>query len=326
MKSLEPLDPSSGKAQPMTSNVTFSVIIPTYNRAKKIKSCLQAIVEQNYPKHKFEVIVVNDGGCSLEAVVQPFTSSVSIRLVNQENAGPAEARNRGAIEAVYDFLAFTDDDCYPDADWLQRLASRCCAHPQALIGGHTVNQLTGNWYSTASQWIVDVAYRYYNSNPDQAKFFASNNMVFPRRKFLKLGGFHPHFRTSEDRDICDRWLLMGYPMIYDETVRIAHAHPLNLSSFWKQHLNYGRGAFNYHNIRAHRGAAPFQPDFSFYGKLLRYPFECASPPKGFVISFLMGLSQVASAVGYLLEKTHSSVVLNAGAAELFPLRDSANAE
>src|SRR5919109_3753697 len=49
------------------------------------------------------------------------------------------------------------------------------------------------------------------------------------------GGFDTTFRTSEDRDLCDRWLHHAYRMIYAPEVIVSHAHPLTLRTFWRQH-------------------------------------------------------------------------------------------
>ncbi|MGC1309949.1 MAG: glycosyltransferase [Phormidesmis sp.] len=297
----------------------FSIIIPTYNRPQQLTHCLTALAEQDFSTQRFEVIIVNDGGDSLEDVVESFKGRLAIALIYQQNTGPAQARNQGATLAKGDFLAFTDDDCCPSADWLSQLAKQCQATPEVLIGGQTLNSLPQNFCSTASQLTVELAYQYFNPSPHEARFFASNNMVFPRQHFLKLGGFHAEFRTSEDREICDRWLLSGRTMIYVSAVKIHHTHRLSLSDFWQQHLGYGRGAYCYHTIRSKRGSPPFRPDFSFHRRLFTYPFQQFAAPKAVAISGLMCLAQLASLVGYFLEKNRSSQTLDRLYKELVPL-------
>lgn len=282
--------------------IFFSVVIPTYNRPEQLANCLTALANQGYSHGSFEVIVVNDGGNSLDDVIAPFREQLDLVLIDQQNAGPAQARNRGAAAAKGDFLAFTDDDCCPAADWLQQLAEHCASTPDALVGGQTLNSLVENSYSVASQLIVDLAYQYFNPQPEQARFFAANNMVVPRRHFLDIGGFHPNFLTSEDRELCDRWLRTGRTMRYVSAVKIYHAHHLTLPGFWKQHLNYGQGAFSYHTIRTQRGEPPFRPDLSFFRQLLTYPFSQLAPHRAVPVSGLMVLSQVASLVGYFQNK------------------------
>jgi hypothetical protein len=108
------------------------------------------------------------------------------------------------------------------------------------------------------QLIVDFVYAYYNADPSQARFFASNNLAFPADRFRTFGSFDTTFRTSEDRDLCDRWLYHAYRMTYASEVVVSHAHQLPLRTFWRQHFNYGRGAFRFSRARGRCGSRLFQ--------------------------------------------------------------------
>lgn len=252
----------------------FSVIIPTYGRPDALRICVRALTALQYPRSRFEVIIVDDGGnVPLGPLLQPNAGDLRMKVVWQPNAGPAAARNFGAAQATGDMLAFTDDDCAPASDWLQNFASACLKRGPALLGGRTVNALQANPYAGASQLIIDVVYAHYNRDPSNAQFFASNNMAVPADLFRSLNGFNPGFRTSEDRDLCDRWRANGYRLRYAAEAVVFHAHPLTLGSFWSQHAGYGRGAWLYHTARARRGAGPFRPDWAFYRALLRSPLS-----------------------------------------------------
>ena len=126
----------------------FSVVIPTYNRPERLANCLEAISQLDYPRDRFEVIVVDDGSkIPLDSVVEPLQQKIpelQLKLIRQENAGPAAARNRGAAEAQGEFLAFTDDDCQPTTDWLIHFAAGFETAPEAMLGGKTINALSQN--------------------------------------------------------------------------------------------------------------------------------------------------------------------------------------
>ena len=185
----------------------FSVIVPTYNRPGQLEACLTALAALRYAVDRFEVIVVDDGSAEpVDTAVALFRNRLNVSVVRQENSGPAAARNRGVEHAGGAWLAFTDDDCLPNADWLQSLAHRLEKRANCVVGGRTVNGLTGNLCSAMSQIIVDVVYRYYNARPEQALFFATNNLAMPLELFRRIGGFDEAFTTSEDRDFCDRCL------------------------------------------------------------------------------------------------------------------------
>src|SRR5207247_291754 len=120
----------------------FSIIIPTYSRPEQLAACLEAIARLDYPRERFEVIVVDDGSPSPpHDVVAAIGARIAAKSLWQHHAGPAAARNKGATCAQGDFLVFTDDDCLPDRNWLLAFAQRFMATPNHLIGGRTLNAL-----------------------------------------------------------------------------------------------------------------------------------------------------------------------------------------
>ncbi|HHP7243214.1 MAG TPA: glycosyltransferase [Elainellaceae cyanobacterium] len=284
----------------------FSVIIPTYNRPEQLTTCLESLTQLDYPRDRFEVIVVDDGSDKpLDSVVANFKDQLNLKLIRQSNAGPAAARNHAAQHTEGKYLAFTDDDCSPATNWLQALEKCFAASPDRIVGGRTVNALTDNPYSTTSQNIISMGYMHYNAIPDQARFFASNNMVVPADRFRDMGGFDESFTTSEDRELCDRWLHQGYPMTYSPEVVIYHAHPMTLRSFWKQHFSYGQGAFRFHKTRAEKGWGNFQIEGNYYLNLLRYSLDNGPEKQGLVLIAVLFISQVANAAGFFGEMIRS---------------------
>ena len=288
----------------------ISIVIPTYNRPDKLAECLESLTKLEYPRDSYEVIVVDDGSkMSLESVVENFNNQIEITLLKQPNAGPATARNTGAKQAKGEFLAFTDDDCKPAPDWLNKIAACFAKKPDCLIGGKTINILSENPFSTASQELINYLYSYYNRDPEQATFFASNNIAISKQRFHEIGGFDTTYprAAAEDREFCDRWLQYGNQMIYVPEVNVYHAHKLTLSSYWKQHFFYGRGAFCFHQVRAKRAHREIKVEpISFYLNLLKYPLsQNISQPK-LLLSALLFISQVAGVVGFLWERNYQT--------------------
>ncbi|MCD4718185.1 MAG: glycosyltransferase [Desulfobacterales bacterium] len=283
----------------------FSIIIPTYSRPRQLTSCLCSIVRMDYPVDRFEVIVVDDGSeKSPEAIVRSFREHIDITLLSESHAGPAAARNTGAARAKGAYLAFTDDDCAPELDWLQNLTARFSKTSDCAIGGRTVNALPDNSFSTTSQLLVDYLHSYYNIDFNRAHFLTSNNLAMPADRFHAIGGFDHNFfhAGGEDRDICEVWLHHGYRMLYAPEIIVRHTHKLTLASFWKQHLNYGRGAFRFHQKRFQRVHKSIRLEpLSFYMNLLRYPFSLSYGRRTLLLMALFVLSQVANAVGFVYE-------------------------
>lgn len=284
----------------------FSIVIPTYSRPRQLADCLQSIARLDYPRDRFEVIVVDDGSpMPPEDVVDSFCDRLDVTLLTHLHAGPAAARNTGAAQAKGEFLVFTDDDCTPAPDWLQALAARFATAPDCAIGGQTLNTLTDNPYSTASQLLIAYLYIYYNADSQQARFFASNNLAVPAVRFRAIGSFETTYTraAAEDREFCDRWLYYGYRLIYAPEVLVYHAHALTFRTFFWQHFNYGRGAFGFRQARAQRdqGRIKVEP-LSFYLNLLQYPFSQAQGRWAMLLAALLVVSQVANAAGFVWKR------------------------
>ncbi|HMG76758.1 MAG TPA: glycosyltransferase [Pyrinomonadaceae bacterium] len=299
---------------------SFSIIIPTYSRPEQLAACLEAIARLDYPRERFEVIVVDDGSLSpSESVVASFSSRIEAKSLREHHAGPAAARNKGATCAAGDFLVFTDDDCLPDRDWLRAFAQHFMATPDYLIGGRTLNALPDNLYSAASQAIIEVVYEHFNA-PGDALFFASNNFAVPAETFRQVGGFDENFFTSEDREFCDRWTCRGYRMTYAPEALIHHAHPLGLGTLWRQHFGYGRGAFRFHRLRRLRDGTRINPDRKFYFQLLRYPSVTEKGHRAVALTSLICWTQLASTAGFAWEMiTHRPELSTASAQTQKPM-------
>ena len=285
--------------------IDFTIIVPTLNRPEQLAGCLRALAGLNYPREGFELIVVDDGSrMPLEPVISQVSKQLTVTLRRQANAGPAAARNNGAAKARGRFLAFTDDDCEPASGWLSVLAARLDAEPDRMVGGRIVNSLPGNPFSSASQLIVDLVYAHYNVDAGRARFLASNNMAMGTDLFHSIGGFSPSFRTSEDRDLCDRWVHAGYRLVYEPHALVYHRHSLGFRSFWDQHTAYGNGAFRFNRSHALRRAPGSTLDPGFYmGSLLRFPRALSGMENRRAWSMvpLMILWHIANTVGFVSE-------------------------
>jgi GT2 family glycosyltransferase len=250
------------------SPLECSVVVPTRNRPDQLDACLDALASQSLPPDRFEVIVVDDG---TEAPVAPrleaWRRRLSVGQARTPGAGPAAARNAGVALAAGRYLAFTDDDCRPSPGWLQALLAVLRRRPGALAGGRTVNMLAELAASETSQVISEVVHDYYNADPEDARFFSSNNLAAEAAAFRRLGGFDPAFRTSEDRDLCHRWRAAGGRLVYVPDALVGHAHRLNLAGFWHQHLHYGRGACRHRRAVQARTGTEGTVEFGFYAGL-----------------------------------------------------------
>jgi GT2 family glycosyltransferase len=284
----------------------FTVIVPTYDRPVPLAKCIRALRAQDYDPESFEVVVVDDGSrkppdLGLGPIGDRF------RVIVASHGGPGRARNRGAQEACGRWIAFTDDDCEPEPSWLSALARAFRAGETGALGGRTQNGLPDNPFSTASQTLIDYLYLSWNQPGSAAPLFTSNNLALPAELFRTLGGFDASFplAAAEDRDFCDRLARAGHRLTYVPAAEVVHRHDLSLRGFFRQHLNYGRGAVRFHQLKSRRTGQASGPglDPSFYSGLIRHVWN-ARVPRPFSIAALLVLSQFAGGLGYVIERFH----------------------
>jgi GT2 family glycosyltransferase len=283
---------------------SVSVVVPTHGRPRELLRCLHALARLDYPRARFEVVVVDDGALLSAEELRAAPGGIETTVVRQERAGPAAARNAGVREARGELYAFTDDDCAAAPGWLRALARAASRPGVGAAGGAVVNGLPENRYARASQAVTDIVYGYYAADPSDARFLASNNLAVTAGAFERAGGFDESFRTAEDRDVCDRLRGAGLRLMFVPGAEVVHFRPLGARGYVEQHFGYGRGATGFHRGRRERGTRSFPSDLRFYGDLPRLAgarLREASPADRPGLGALLGLWQAANAAGFLWE-------------------------
>jgi len=266
-------------------DLTFSVIIPTFNRPESLRSCLDSLAKQRFPNERFEVIVVDDGGTlPAQTVVEGFKDRISITICRQERSGPAGARNTGALRARSKYIAFMDDDCYADPEWLLELETAFQAgNPRCLLGGLVINAIPENVFAEVGEMILGIILHSYRPEPGGMYFFRAANLAASLTEFQGIGGFDADFGTAEDREFSDRWLHKRGSLVHVPKARVAHFNRSSFGTFCRQHFLYGKGAFHFHRVRRARRSGKFEVNhLLFYIRVFRAacrPTQSSIPAK-----------------------------------------------
>ncbi len=215
----------------------FSLIVCTRNGAERIAACLDAIANMAYRAH--ETIVVDDGSDDGTAAL------VSIRfpdvmLISIPPSGLSAARNIGAARATGDILAFTDDDCEPDAEWLLRLSTAFQDPTIAAAGGPNLPPIS----RTASEAVIRAAPgapSHVLLDDTTAEHLPGCNIALRRDVFQAIGGFDPVFRTAgDDVDFCWRLSDAGHRLGFVPGAFVWHWRRPSLRTFLRQQIGYGK--------------------------------------------------------------------------------------
>lgn len=201
----------------------FSVIIPTL-RGDHLKKVIASLNNQSFKD--FEVVIVDSKesrGLELEKMC-----FFPLKYVLDQSAGAVRARNIGIAQSNGKVIAFTDDDCQPDPDWLE--------NAKKIFQSRNIVGIEGSIYSDESK-MGDPNYRLVTNKGFEGLGFMTANLFIRREVLEKIGGFDerfdkPHFR--EDTDLA--WRAQKYGEIpFSHDVRVYHPpQPRNIGGESKE--------------------------------------------------------------------------------------------
>jgi len=212
----------------------ISVVVPAYNAASTLDACLGALEAQTVDRRRYEVIVVDDGSTDATADV---ARSYDVQLIQQANAGPAAARNRGVQAARGELLLFTDADCAPAPDWIEQITAPFsdpdvvgakgvyCTEQRALVARFVQLEYQRKVAPMARQERID--------------FIDTYSAAYRREVFLANGGFDPALRVDEDQEFSFRLARKGYRLVFVPGAVVAHQHVTTVSAYARRKLSIG---------------------------------------------------------------------------------------
>lgn len=219
---------------------TVSIIVPVYNGGQTLSSCLESLLNQNYPCDAYEIIVVENGSTDETlSIAQRYP----VRLLQSHQRGPAAARNLGIRHSHSEIIAFTDADCIAHPDWLAELVK---PYEDFTVGGVAGEILA---YQDDERNIVE---RFSDEFSPLKNFISGAGEFLPhlytanasyRREVLqKVGGFNPDLFTAEDVDLSWRVQLeSNYRVRYAQQAIIYHQHRSTWRGLSRQYRQYGFG-------------------------------------------------------------------------------------
>lgn len=217
-----------------------SIVIPTLNRARYLDGCLAALADLDYPKDRYEVVVVDGGSTDDTAKIaqQHKAKFLSFKFLIERKRGSSTARNLGFRNVQSEYVALTDDDALVGKDWLKNLVSRA-ANDKVLVG-KVVSHLTGkvqygcrrSTFIGGSVGLPLFLNRYANSG-------CTCNMFVPKNVWLKLGGFDEELIAAfDDSSFCLRALHNGYKVQFAEDAVVFHKRELTRPERFSLHIMY----------------------------------------------------------------------------------------
>lgn len=232
----------------MSALPTFSIIIPTYNRAGILERTIRHFDAQDYPPERYELIVVDNSSDETPATIERLAGEVRfrLRLLRGERL-PAIKRNQGLALADGEYALFFNDDVWAEPDLLKEHAATHAAYDEPIAVLGLVEQSPEMPYNAFQEAFRPFAYYDIADRVDQEVtflYFWSMNLSLSRREMLDRNLiFHQDWAEigHEDVELGYRWTRAGYKIVYNPRARGEHYHPYTLDSACRFAEGIGRG-------------------------------------------------------------------------------------
>ena len=178
-----------------------SVIIPVFNDSARLKECLNKLMAQDYPRDRFEIIVVDNGSRNPPLEIQSEFENCC--LLHESKPGSYAARNLGVQHSKGEILAFTDSDCLPCPQWLSSGVEKLRSSGSQKIGslGGKIVVFPKDETSPKTPEVYDcILGLNQENNVKRLHFAATANMLVTRDVFQLNGPFDCQLKSGGDSE------------------------------------------------------------------------------------------------------------------------------
>src|SRR4051812_13217053 len=217
----------------------FAVVIPAKNEAEYIGRCLQSLVEVDYPREGFEVVVVDNGSADdTVGTALGFRDRLNLTVLTVLGARISGLRNAGAGRSTGRVLVFLDADCLVPKDWLRQIEARLARSTVGVLGAKPL-------IPADSSWIPKIWESRHQQNEEmEATYVGSANFVIERSTFDRISGFDEGIETNEDAECCARVRDLGLPIVRYRPIAVTHLrNPRTLADFFRKEQWHGKHVF-----------------------------------------------------------------------------------
>lgn len=231
-----PLD--KGPIAMMKSDFFVSVIVPAFNEGARIGRCLDDLLAQDFPRERFEIIVVDNNSTDhTGAVIDRYP----VKKIVETRQGRSQARNAGIQAAQGDVIVFIDSDCIPLKSWLSQLVAGFADDSIGCVAGEI---LPLDPTSSFHQFLA--RNRYFSQtltlNHPFLPFAQTGNAAYTREVLDRIGRFDEKL-LGEDADLSWRMQLeTGKKIAFVEDAAVYHPYPPNYKAYLKQRMRHAYGA------------------------------------------------------------------------------------
>ncbi len=212
-----------------------SVVVPVYNGATTVSSCIDSICALDFPADRHEIIVVdNQSSDATPEMLRSYEGRITI--LHEPKRGAAAARNCGIRHAQGSVIAFTDADCIVDRAWLAHITAPLADHRVGIVGGKILSRRPCNAVELFGETI---------HNHDQAinvfkpPYVISMSWASRKDVLESCGLFDESLLRGQDCDLSYRIHNAGYVLVYEPGAIIYHRNERTLCGLFNEGYVHG---------------------------------------------------------------------------------------
>ena len=227
----------------MSTPLTLSVVIPTYDEPERLEAALKSLSQQNYPHEATQIIVVDDASPHLDAErLHAAVAPLELQLLrNEQNQGRARARNAALRVTSGDIVVFLDSDMTVGTNFLRVHAQRHQNHAEAVFVGNI--RFASEIPATSLTRYLEGrgVHRFDGDKPIPFNCFVTGNSSVRRSSLLRVGFFDEDLTAygGEDLELGYRLHLAGIPLYYAPEALSHHNHLRSLEPLCRLMQTYG---------------------------------------------------------------------------------------
>jgi len=231
------------------NTLDYSIIVPTYNSGKFIRECMQHIFASDYPRDKYEIILVDGGSCDNTLDIARECGDVTI--MHSTNQSISNSRNIGAMNARGENFLFLDSDCLMDRRFLSR--AREHLNKYQCYGAFYRPPDNSGWVTKA--WLVSEG-----KEEGIVDWITAGTLAVSSEVFREIGGFNEQLATGEDMELCQRIRKSGYTIYNDPTVGSMHLGQADsIFDFFKKEVWRGKSMLKSLRMNLSQNIYPIYP-------------------------------------------------------------------
>lgn len=207
-----------------------SVIIPTYSDTLALVKCLAALSRQTASREDFEVIVVDNH--PIPTITRADTLELKdVIVVHEPMGGSYCARNSGIEKATGELLLFTDADCLPRENWIERAIELGADN---IVGGKV--ELVSEQPFNDLELYEKIFYFNQSAYIEKDNYAVTANLLVPASIMKSVGPFDSSLRSGGDRVWGQMASSKNFKILYDKSLLIEHPTRSDWGNFFKRRV------------------------------------------------------------------------------------------